>query len=79
MVRAKHQFIRMRYVIMKNAAIYYAAIALGVIALIVGILYISGVLGAHHARGYAGLGVGVLLIIVGVVGMVISKPKAIAK
>lgn len=69
----------MRYVIMKNAAIYYAAIALGVIALIVGILYITGILGVHHARGYAGLGVGVLLIIVGVVGMVMSKPKAIAK
>ena len=64
---------------MKNAVIYYAAIALGVIALIVGILYITGILGVHHARGYAGLGVGVLLIIVGVVGMVVSKPKAVAK
>lgn len=64
---------------MKNPMLYYAAIALGVIALIVGILYITGTLGTHPARGYAGLGVGVLLLIVGVVGMVISKPKAVAK
>ena len=64
---------------MKNAAIYYAAIALGVIALIVGVLYTAGILGVHHARGYAGLGVGALLIIVGIVGMVVAKPKAAAK
>ena len=64
---------------MKNAAIYYAAIALGVIALIVGVLYIAHILGTHPARGYAGIGVGVVLIIVGVIGMVMSKPKAVAK
>jgi uncharacterized membrane protein HdeD (DUF308 family) len=64
---------------MKNPVIYYAAIALGVIALIVGILYTAGILGTHHARGYAGLGVGVVLIIIGIVGMVVAKPKAIAK
>ncbi|MBV9257102.1 MAG: hypothetical protein JO215_03680 [Ktedonobacteraceae bacterium] len=64
---------------MKNPAIYYGVIALGVIALIVGILYTAGILGVHHARGYAGLGAGALLIIVGVVGMVMAKPKAAAK
>jgi uncharacterized membrane protein HdeD (DUF308 family) len=64
---------------MKNPVIYYAAIALGVIALIVGILYTAHVIGAHPARGYAGLGVGIVLIIIGIVGMVVAKPKAIAK
>ena len=64
---------------MRNPIVYYAAIALGVIALIVGILYTAGIgLGHHGARGIAGLAVGVVLIIVGVVGMVVMKPKAIA-
>jgi hypothetical protein len=64
---------------MKNAATYYAAIALGVVALIVGILFQVGTFGTHHYIGYAGLGVGILLIIGGVVGMVMAKPKAAAK
>jgi uncharacterized membrane protein HdeD (DUF308 family) len=64
---------------MKNATIYYAAIAIGVIALILGILFQVHVFGTHHILGYAGLGVGILLIIVGVVGMVVSKPKAAIK
>lgn len=64
---------------MKNPVIYYAAIALGVLALIVGILYTAGILGAHHKLGYAGLGAGILLIIIGIVGMVVAKPKAATK
>jgi hypothetical protein len=57
---------------MKNFQLYLAAIVLGVIALIVGILYLSGaVLGYHQTRGYAGLGAGVILLIIGVVGMVV--------
>ncbi len=64
---------------MKNATIYYAAIALGVIALIVGILFQVGMFGTHHILGYAGLGVGIVLIIVGVAGMVMAKPKAAIK
>ncbi len=64
---------------MKNATIYYAAIGLGVIALIVGVLFQAHVLGTHHILGYAGLGAGVLLIIVGIVGMVVAKPKAAIK
>ncbi len=64
---------------MKNAAIYYAAIALGVIALIVGILFQAGMFGTHSKLGIAGLGIGIVLIIVGVVGMVMAKPKAAIK
>lgn len=61
---------------MKNPVVYYAAIALGVIALIIGILYTAGIgLGHHASRGYAGLGVGIILIIAGIVGMVVMKPK----
>ena len=62
---------------MKNPIVFYAAIALGVIALIIGILYTVGIVLGHHAtRGYAGLGVGVVLIIAGIVGMVVMKHKA---
>ena len=57
---------------MRNLLLYVAAIVLGVIALIVGILYLSNsVLGHHPARGYAGLGAGVILLIIGIVGMVV--------
>ena len=64
---------------MKNPMVYYAVIALGVIALIVGILWTAGIgLHVHHTRGYTGLGAGVVLIIAGIVGMVVMKPKAAA-
>jgi hypothetical protein len=69
----------MRQAIMKNATIYYAAIGLGVLALIVGALFQIHIFGTHHILGYAGLGVGVLLIIIGIVGMVVAKPKAAIK
>ena len=60
---------------MRNFQLYTAAIVLGVIALIVGVLYISGAaLGYHPTRGYVGLGAGVILLIIGIVGMVI-RPR----
>jgi hypothetical protein len=59
---------------MRDLQLYVAAIVLGVIALIVGVLYVSGaVLGYHPTRGYAGLGAGVVLLIIGIVGMVIRR------
>ncbi len=64
---------------MKNSAIYYVVIALGVIALAVGVYYVSGAAGTHPARAYAGLGVGALLVIGGVVGMFMARSKAVAK
>ncbi len=61
---------------MKNFQLYLAAIVLGVIALIVGILYLSGaVLGYHPTRGYVGLGAGVILLIIGIAGMIV-RPGA---
>ena len=62
---------------MKNAAIYYGVIALGVIALLVGLYYtFISVNPFHTARAYGGLGAGVLLLIIGIVGMVMARPKA---
>ncbi len=59
---------------MKNALWYVAALVLGVIALVVGILYLSGsVLGSHHTRGYAGIGAGVILLVIGIVGFVVGS------
>ena len=58
---------------MKNPMVYYAVIALGVIALAAGVyLMISH----HHTITYAAFGVGVVLLIAGVVGMFVMKPKS---
>ena len=62
---------------MKNPAIFYAVMALGVIALAVGVYYLTG--GQHPARAYTGLGVGVVLLIAGVAGMFMTRSKAVAK
>ncbi|HZS77175.1 MAG TPA: hypothetical protein VFA41_11235 [Ktedonobacteraceae bacterium] len=56
---------------MKNPVIFYAVIAIGVIALAAGIYFLAG--GHHPARAYAGLGVGVVLLIAGVVGMFMTR------
>jgi hypothetical protein len=49
---------------MKLYQIYIVAIVIGVLALIVGILYVSNILGYHPIRAYSGLGIGVILLIV---------------
>jgi cytochrome c biogenesis protein CcdA len=59
---------------LKNPVVFYAVIALGVIALIVGGIFLPG--GHHPFRAYVGLGAGVVLIIAGIVGMFVLKPKA---
>ena len=61
---------------MKNPVVFYAAIALGVIALGVGFYLMTH---GHHMSAYGGMGASVLLLIVGVAGMVVAKPKAAAK
>ena len=58
---------------MKNPVLYYGVIALGVIALAVGIIYLTGSLGAHPTRGIVALVVGVILLIAGVVGIFMSR------
>jgi len=62
---------------MKNPAIFYAVIALGVIAIAVGVYYMAG--GVHHVRAYTGLGVGIVLLIGGIVGMFMARSKAVAR
>jgi hypothetical protein len=62
---------------MKNPAIFYAAIVIGIIGLAVGVYYQVG--GAHPARAIAGLVVGAVLLIVGVVGMFMTRSKATAR
>lgn len=59
---------------MKNSALYYAVIALGVIVLAIGVYYFTG--SAHPFRAFVGVGVGALLLIGGVVGWFAARPKA---
>ncbi len=63
---------------MKNPAIFYAVIALGVIAIAVGVYYMASP-GAHHVRAYTGLGVGIVLLIAGIVGTFMARSKAVAR
>jgi hypothetical protein len=61
---------------MRNSQLYIGAIAIGVIALIVGILYVANIaLGYHPTRGYIVLAVGVILLIIGIVGMVNTRSR----
>ena len=59
---------------MKNPAIFYAAIVIGIVGLAVGVYYQVG--GAHPARALAGLVVGAVLVIAGVVGLFMTRSKA---
>ena len=62
---------------MKNPAIFYGVIAVGVIVLLVGLYYMFiAVHPFHSLRAYGGLGAGVLLLIIGIAGMVMARPKA---
>ncbi len=63
---------------MKSSQIYQGAIGLGVIALIVGILFIANLFGTHHILPYLALGVGVVLLIIGIAGMVLTKRNSAA-
>ena len=60
---------------MKNSQLYIGAIVLGVLALVVGLLFLANLFGTHHTLPYIALVVGAVLIIVGVVRMVVMKRK----
>lgn len=65
---------------MKNSVIYYVVIAVGVIALLVGLYYLFIAPPPFHTlRAYGGLGAGVILLIIGIAGMVVGRPKATTK
>ncbi|HEX6480337.1 MAG TPA: hypothetical protein VF043_15975 [Ktedonobacteraceae bacterium] len=58
---------------MRNPVLYYGVIVLGVIALAVGIIYLTGSLGAHPTRGIVALVVGIILLIAGVAGIFMAR------
>ena len=63
---------------MKNPAIFYSAIALGVIALVIGIYLLMTATAAnpHHLSAPGAIGVGAVLLIGGIVGMFMARPKS---
>lgn len=58
---------------MKNPVIYYVVIALGVVALAVGVYYLTK--GGHPVREYAALGAGAVLLIAGIAGMFMTRSR----
>ncbi len=60
---------------MRSNQLYIGAIVIGVLALILGVLYLVNILGYHPTRAYVALGAGVILIIIGVVGMMMSRSR----
>lgn len=60
---------------MRAFQLYIGAIVLGVLAIVLGVLYLANVIGYHPARAYAALGAGVILVIIGVVGMMVSRSR----
>ncbi len=61
---------------MKNPAIFYAVIALGVIGLAAGVYMLTA---NFHGRAYAVIALGAVLLIGGVVGMFMTRSKAVAR
>jgi hypothetical protein len=60
---------------MRNPQLYIAGFVLGVIAVILGVLYLMNALGHHPLRAYVALAVGIILLIIGAVGMLAGRPK----
>jgi len=61
----------------KNPAVFYAVIALGVIALVAGIFMYAGM--HYHGKAYAIIALGVVCLIAGVAGMFVTRPKTLAR
>jgi uncharacterized membrane protein HdeD (DUF308 family) len=61
---------------LRNTQLYIGAIVLGVLALIVGVMFIANILlGYHPTRAYIAFGVGIILLLVGIVGMVSTRSR----
>jgi uncharacterized membrane protein HdeD (DUF308 family) len=60
---------------MRNSQLYIGAIVLGVLALVVGLLLLANLFGAHHTLPYIALVVGAVLVIIGVAGMVVTRRR----
>ncbi len=59
---------------MKNSMVFYAAIAVGIIAIAVG-AYLRFASTSHHTIGLIALIAGAVLLIAGIAAMVVMKPK----
>jgi len=59
----------------KNPAVYYAAIALGVVITLIGIYMLVGM--HFHGKAYAAIVVGVVVLIAGIAGMFVMKPATV--
>ena len=61
---------------LRNTQLYIGAIVLGVLALIVGVMFIANILlGYHPTRAYIAFGVGIILLLVGIIGMVSTRSR----
>jgi len=60
---------------MSNNQLYLGAIILGVLGILLGVLYLTNILGYHPTRAYVALGVGVILLVIGIAAMVVRRPK----
>jgi len=58
--------------------LYVGAILLGVLALVVGVLYLTNILLGYYPTGaYIAFSVGAILLLIGIVGLVIKRPKGL--
>lgn len=62
---------------MKNPTVYYAVIAIGVVALLAGIYMFAGM--HFHGKAYAVIAIGVIALIAGIAGMLVMKPSTAIK
>lgn len=60
---------------MKNPAVFYGVIALGVIIIVVGAYMRFGMYPNYHGKAYAVIALGVVALIAGVAAMFVLKPK----
>ena len=61
---------------LRNTQLYIGSIVLGVLALIVGVMFIANILlGYHPTRAYIAFAVGIILLLVGIVGMVSTRSR----
>jgi len=59
---------------MRNSALYYGAIVVGIIALAVGLYY--QFTGGHPARALAGIIAGIILLAAGIVGFFVFRSRS---
>ncbi len=59
-----------------NRTIYYGAIIIGIILIILGILWETNTaIGYHPARGPVAIVIGVILLIIGFIGMFVARRR----